>query len=336
MRAGIVAAAAVVLASLIIVVIRQVPADKPGCGTVTLSAANSDESSTVVRGPAEGGDDRFCGDFPDPFVLPARGRFHAFATNRDGIKVPTLTLGAVDGGGTPEEALPELPGWAEPVPWAVWAPSVLAIDDAYVLYYTLATKELRQCISRATSSSPSGPYTDRSTSPLVCPPAGALDASPLVDPSRSHHLLWKDLGREAIVARRLSSDGLALTGPQRVLLRADQPWEAGVVEGPTMVFVDGTYHLFYSANDWRTDAYAIGHAVCDAPSGPCTKTSSRPWLESRAGILGPGGPEVFADGSGGHSLAFHAWKGDDVGYPDGARVLFIIDVTFDGLTATPD
>ena len=43
-----------------------------------------------------------------------------------------------------------------------------------------------------------------------------------------------------------------------------------------MIAVDGEYHLFYSANRWDTEAYAVGHAV-ESVAGPCVK-DREPWL----------------------------------------------------------
>lgn len=320
---SLVAIGALALAALVVVGWRAMTEETVGCAAIVLAGTGE-----AVRGPA-GGEDRFCGDFADPFVLPAGGRFHAFSTNRDGVKVPTLTLAEIRDDARPSEALPTLPRWAEPAPWAVWAPAVLAVGDTFVLYYTAATTELRQCISRATASAPAGPYVDDSSSPLVCPPGGAIDPAPFVDPSGALYLLWKDFRADAIVGRRLSGDGVRLTGPTETVLTADHPWEGGIVEGPTMVFADGTYHLLYSANDWRTASYAVGWARCDGPLGPCTKPDRAPLIGSTGDWRGPGGPTVFADGTG-HSLAIHAWRGDDVGYPDGERALFVLDVDFAG------
>jgi hypothetical protein len=33
-------------------------------------------------------------------------------------------------------------------------------------------------------------------------------------------------------------------------------------------------------------------------------------------MVGPGGAEAFVDGGGAVRVAFHAWQGDDVGYPE--------------------
>lgn len=203
----------------------------------------------------------------------------------------------------------------------------MATEDTYVLYYTTATKQLRQCISRASAAVSAGPYVDDSDQPLVRPPDGAIDLSPFVDASGARYLLWKDVTAGTIDGSRLSADGQRLIGPTRTLLRADQAWEGGVVEGPTMVFAAGRHHLLYSANDWRTESYAIGRASCDGPLGPCTKPDPGPLVTSTEEWRGPGVAAVFADGAG-HALAFHAWRDDEIGYPDGERALFVLDIAF--------
>jgi len=84
-----------------------------------------------------------------------------------------------------------------------------------------------------------------------------------------------------------------------------------------MIEVDGEYHLFYSANRWDTEAYAVGHAVCESVAGPCVK-DPEPWLTDTEATSGPGGLEVVKAPSLGTDLVvYHGWTGDLVGYGDG-------------------
>jgi beta-xylosidase len=208
---------------------------------------------------------------------------------------------------------------------------VLARPEGFVLYYaTQASNPDRQCLSRAVAAQPGGPFLDNSSGPCACPEdGGAIDPSPFVDADGRAYLVWKqDSGPGGIVAQELAPDGLSLTGPVSALVQADQPWEADVVEAPTMVGYGGRYYLFYSGNGWETANYAIGYAVCDSPLGPCTKPTDAPWLTSTAQAQGPGGPEVFSDDNGQLWLAFHAWVGGTVGYPSGARNLFVAALSF--------
>src|SRR4249919_2840314 len=109
----------------------------------------------------------------------------------------------------------------------------------------------------AVSKEPAGPFVDDSSGPLVCPPdGGAIDPSPLVTADGRAYLLWKSDTTAGIVAQELAPDGLSLVGDQQPILQADQAWEAGVVEAPSMVGYDGLYYLFYSGNNWSTASYA--------------------------------------------------------------------------------
>lgn len=96
-----------------------------------------------------------------------------------------------------------------------------------------------------------------------------------------------------------------------------------------MIEVDGKIHLFYSANLWDTDRYAIGHAVCASPTGPCEK-DRLPFLTSTDAYSGPGGQEFYTDRAGRLWMTFHGWLPGEVGYAGGgSRRLFVEEVTFD-------
>jgi hypothetical protein len=271
----------------------------------------------------------YCDDFADPYVLRVGHTYYAYSTNTKELHIPVLTSGGLFGTGRRSEALGQLAPWSSP--GRVWAPAVLARPEGFVLYYTTrAPSRDEQCLSRAVAPKPDGPFVDDSAAPLVCPGnGGAFDASPFVDRDGRAYLIWKhfDDNTNGIVAQELAPNGLGLVGPRRLLLQADQPWEGGVVEGPSMVSNEGRYYLFYSGNGWATAAYAVGYAVCDTPVGPCTKALG-PWLGSTEQAKGPGGEEVFTDERGGLWLALHAWIGGKIGYPDGARNLFVLPLSF--------
>jgi beta-xylosidase len=188
-----------------------------------------------------------------------------------------------------------------------------------------------------------GPFEDTSTGPLVCPTelGGAIDPSPFVAEDGRAYLLWKSDGNccgvpTRIFSQPISDDGLQLTEPPREVLTSTLPWEAGVVEAPSMVEHDGVHYLFYSGNAWDTAEYAIGYATCDTPVGPCTKPLDHPWLGSSAAAGGPGGQELFIDPAGDLRMVFHAWLNGVVGYEAGSfRGLHTVGVDFrDGAPVT--
>ena len=270
----------------------------------------------------------YCHDFADPFVLHAGNAYYAYSTDNQDHHIPVLTSSGLFGTAHIAEALPNLPAWSSP--GGVWAPAVLPRPDGYVLYYsTRAHDPERECLSWAFSAQPGGPFVDASSGPFVCSAdGGAIDPSPYVDTDGRAYLQWKSDETKGIVSQELAPDGRSLVGQPHPLVQADQPWEDGVVEAPSMVGYEGRYYLFYSGNDWSTSGYAVGYAVCDTPLGPCAQPAGGPWLSSTDKAEGPGGEDVFVDEQGQLWMALHAWVRGKVGYPDGARKLFVVRLTF--------
>jgi beta-xylosidase len=276
-------------------------------------------------------------DFPDPFVLNLSGTFYAFATNAGTTNVQLMSSTDLVHWQSEPDALPNLPGWA--AAGFTWAPTVLPWGDGYVLYYTVRERASgRQAISAAHSSVPLGPYVDDSSVPLIAQLAlgGSIDASPFVDTDGTAYLVWKaDANaihqRPSLWIQGLGADGLALNGQPSQLLSFDAGWETPLIEAPSVVFAAGTYFLFYSANWWNTDRYAIGYATATRLLGPYTKvTTNGPWFASDRNVAGPGGQEWFTDSTGTWRMAYHGWEPSAVGYPRGARSLRLASVTFAG------
>ncbi len=275
---------------------------------------------------ASDGTPSFPGDFADPSLLRVRNSIYAYATNAFFVNVPTLLART---NGTSRElgdSLPNLPEWSEP--GFVWAPSVTAVGDTYVMHYTTRhSSSGRQCISVAVSDSPAGPFVDDSDEPLVCALGlgGSIDPD-VIDDDGDLWLLWKSDGNccglpTIIFVQPLSADGTELAGDAVELIRNDRAWERDVVEAPAMIKADGAFHLFYSANRWDSDQYAVGYAVCDAVTGPCTK-DPEPWLTDTEGTSGPGGLDVIHFNSDTDLVAYHGWSGDNVGYDRGQRSIY--------------
>lgn len=325
----------------VIVAVVVPSAEDAACAGVTFHAPVATANVPSAPNPQIGGDGGFagsvrslftegrpvvyCHDFADPFVLRTGSTYQAYSTNTGNDHIPVLTSGGLFGTASRHDVLPTLPKWSSP--GYVWAPSILPRGDKYVLYYTTrAASSGAQCISYALGDAPGGPFTDSTTSPFICPAGGgAIDPEPFVDANGTPYLLWKNYdGQTGIMAQQLGADGTSLTGPTQLLAVADQPWEAGIVEAPTMLAAEGRYFLFYSGNDWDTADYAIGYAVCSSPMGPCVKPTTSPWLTGTPTAQGPGSPSVFRDEQGATWLAFHSWVGGRVGYPQGARNLFVV------------
>ena len=285
-------------------------------------------------------------DFADPFVLREGADYYAFATGAEGKHLQVARSSDLKSWTALGDPLPRLPAWASRAYGLTWAPSVLERPGGYVLYYS--TRDVAsgfQCISRATSRAPEGPFEDVSIRPFVCQSSGqtamcgSIDPSPFVDADGAAYLLWKSDENGApchasshLWSQRLNDDGLDLVGDPKALITADRAWEAELIEGPSMWLHGGKYYLFYSANRYESARYAVGYATCEGPRGPCIKrTTDAPFLHSGEGALGPGGEELFTDTAGGAWMAYHAWSAPDASYAEGgARSLRLAPLRFDG------
>ena len=265
------------------------------------------------------------GDFADPFVLRLDSVFYAYATNRGSSNVPTLRSLDLVSWLPVGDAMPRLPDWAASGRSLTWAPAVVELDGRFVLFYTARDRKSdRQCIGRAESASPSGPFVDGRSSPFVCQTdlGGSIDASVVRDSAGEPYLLWKNDGNccakpVTLWSQRLSRDGTALLGEPAALLNRDLLWEGPLIEAPTMWREAGSWHLLYSANMWNTERYGVGYAVCESPVGPCRKIGQKPVLASDGETAGPGGAEVFSDREGRTWVAYHGWSAPVVGYSRG-------------------
>ncbi|MDQ1583744.1 MAG: arabinan endo,5-alpha-L-arabinosidase [Microbacteriaceae bacterium] len=255
-------------------------------------------------------------DFPDPGILVASGTVYAYATNSAAVNVQVATSTDMKKWAvSSHDALPQLPSWA--VRGKTWAPAVTQLTGgAFVMYFTATDVDSsRQCIGVATGASPTGPFTSDASQPLVCPVAegGAIDPSVFTDTDGSTYLLYKNDGNCCgqdtwISIVRLAADGLSLAGEPTRLVKQTEAWEGSLVEAPVLVRRGGAYILFYSANDYSTDRYAIGTASSASVAGPYVK-GAKPFLSTSSSggrFLGPGGQDIVTF-HGTDWLVFHSW-----------------------------
>ena len=264
-------------------------------------------------------------DAADPDMLVVGGTYYLFATNTSIANVPfywSSDLSTWTYGG---DALPSLPGWANSSGGTTWAPSVHRVGQAYNLYFSGRNNSTgRFCIGVATAAGPAGPYV-AAGNPLVCQTerGGSIDPYLFTDEQAARYLIYKTDGNccglaTKLWSQRLTGDGLDLIGGPSELLFAGAPWEAGLIEGPTMVKRGGRYHLFYSGNWWHTHFYAIGHAVCQSINGPCYRsTTATPYMGNRGDGVGFGGPSIWESPNGEVWMSYHGWYGRGVGYANG-------------------
>jgi beta-xylosidase len=194
-------------------------------------------------------------------------------------------------------------------PWAVsrtqhWAPTVARFYNTWVMFFSADRASgfvggNRQCIGRATSSSPVGPFTP-GPRPVHCGinhTGGALDPQIFRDPS-GRWWLHAAFGNTESPIHAMPLDGHGnISGPARPILSRRHAWEYHFIENPAMLYDPGrrSYVLAYSAGKWWEARYSTGIARCSAPDGPCTSDPSGPWIASSNGRTGPGGLSFFTN-----------------------------------------
>lgn len=284
---------------------------------VSLAAAAEQTVALTVTGPV------IHSDAPDPSILVVGHTYYAFITNSGGNNLPVYESTDLVNWQLVGDAMPVLPSWAEV--GLSWSPSVnVAPGGGYQLFYDAYDEgDGTECIGRATSSSPLGPFVDTSSTPFLCQQAlgGSIDAS-VFQRSGGDVLVWKSDRIDGIWAQSLGSDDTKVTGVRHLLLTPTTSWEGGVVEGPAMLQSGSTITLWFSAGAWSGAGYSIGRVVCDSPLGPCDASSATQELKTGGMLRGPGGPSFF-DSNGSLEMAFSAWVGE-------GRAMYLASVGSDG------
>ena len=245
-----------------------------GCAGASTSEAPASPSPAAFTNPV------YPSNFPDPMIVPdPAGGFWAVATNGNGSNVQTLRSTDLTSWEQGPDALPELPDWTSP--GKVWAPEVEETADQG--YPSLLHHDRHRTRRSSASASRSG-RSRRDPSPTTAagrwsarrtragpstptrspPPAGSATSTGRTTATRSG---WTPTSRWP----RSMPPAPKLVGKPTRLFKQDLPWEGDLVEAPFVWEHEGRFHLFYSANAYASDAYAVGHAVADSPLGPFTK-----------------------------------------------------------------
>lgn len=261
-------------------------------------------------------------DAPDPGVMKVGSTYYMattggrFPLRKSTDLVHWTSIGSVRPAGQPAWAVSDF-----------WAPELHEVNGGYVAYFSARKSNGAFALGTATATSPQGPYTPQST-PILEPAApGAIDVHFFRSSAGTNYLLWKIDGNQTpgnptpIYVQPLSADGLTLTGTKTLLIDHDTSWEGNLVEGPWMIEEGGYFYLFYSANGYASNNYAIGVARASSPTGPFTKYSGNPILKTRGAWAGPGHGSVVKGPHGEWVHVFHAWVAGQVGSSPGRQVL---------------
>ena len=196
---------------------------------------------------------------------------------------------------------------------------IIRAGDYYVMYF-VAKHRVRNvnCLAVASSKYIVGPYRIISEKePLFCPAGiiGVIAPNPYQDGETGLHLLFSMFSGErghankGVYITKMSDDGFTVKGEPIKLIGVDQEWEHGHVEGSTLIRNEKRYYLFYTGSTYKAkrNSYAIGYASSEKITGPYTKASDNPLLQSAEGYFNPGSQAVIQDKCGNILLFFHAY-----------------------------
>jgi beta-xylosidase len=303
-----------------------------GCGQQNQQASSSTPTATTLP-KGDFVNPVLSTDFPDPRVLHAGNVYYAYATNASGKNVQVARSGDLVHWDMLPDAMPALPTWANPGGSYVWAAQAIQIGDKYVLYYVARDQQSnKQCVGVATSDRAEGRFKDTSDHALVCQAdeGGTIDPRPFND-GHALYLYFKNDGNccgltTYLYVQQLTANGLGLTGKPTRLVHNDQAWEGNVVEAPEMFKHNSKYYLFFSGNSYAGVNYAVGYAVCQTATGPCTDAPNNPILASKVKkqpfVIGPGGQSVVQVGNQ-TWIMYHAWNVNPDGSQGDSRFLWL-------------
>ena len=232
-----------------------------------------------------------------------------------------------------------------------WAPSLMYVNGTYYQYYAIPvepdTVGGEAIIGLATSTSPSGPWTDqgwivRSWSNTTNTPlsgfgfvAGttdnAIDPAPFVDAQGNWWLVYGSWFDGTHMIQLDPSSGLPSSTNTTTYNIAYRWWGE---EGPFIYYWNGYYYYFAPINVCcsATSPYRIIYGRSTSPTGPYVDRGGVPLYNSEGGgggtillsahgnIVGPGGQSVFTDvGVDGTqqlpTLVYHYYDGNNNGTP---------------------
>lgn len=209
--------------------------------------------------------------------------------------------------------------------WGFWAPQIYCHDGKYLLFYTA-----NEQVAVAKSDSLKGNFTQRVVRPIDGSEKN-IDPFLFKDDDGSYYLYHVrfDHGNYLWSARYdIENDSI----DRSTLVRCfglTEPWEKTdngkwdpIMEGPTVMKLDGTYYLFYSANHFLNQDYAVGYATAPSPQGPWTKYAGNPIIhKSIVGEAGSGHGDLFKGTDGKPYYVYHIHNSDSVVSPRLTRIV---------------
>lgn len=207
-----------------------------------------------------------------------------------------------------------------------WAPQWIQADNgAWALAYTADEQTALAWSDRLT-----GPFRQDTLRPID---ASAKNIDPFLfrdDDGRYYlyHVRF-DHGNYIWVAQFDLQRGTLRPETLRRCLDKTEPWEntpaypsVPIMEGPSVIKLDGVYYLFFSANHFMNIDYAVGYATSSSPLGPWEKHAGNPILSRHiVGENGSGHGDLFRGKDGRLYYVYHVHASDHEVSPRRTRIV---------------
>ncbi len=207
-----------------------------------------------------------------------------------------------------------------------WAPQFLHYNNKYMIAYTANEQTALATAANAVNSH----YSQTTVEPIDGSEHN-IDPFVFVDDDGKcylYHVRFNH-GNYLWVGEFNPETGKIVDGTLQQCFSNTQPWEHTgayesdpIMEGPTVIKLDGTYYLFYSANHFMSVDYAVGYATAPTPMGPWTKNEANPIINrSIVGEKGSGHGDVFTDNDGNLRYVYHVHYSDTQVSPRRTRIV---------------
>lgn len=173
--------------------------------------------------------------------------------------------------------------WMPDGKWA-WAPGIHKKDNTYYLYYSAGPKP--SYIGVASSSSPGGPFTNRSVNEPLLQDYGlsgfeAIDAMVFTDPQTDISYFYAG-GSAGSKLRVFQLNPDMISFDHEIIVNTPPMF----TEGAFMHYRNGIYYLSYSHGYYNSEDYSVHYCTAPSPTGPWTYRG--PVLVSSYYHKGPG------------------------------------------------
>lgn len=269
--------------------------------------------------------------FADPTIYFENGKYYLSGTRSQSpkgfsvLESTDLIIWSVPAGTVGQNKMILVPGDNVYGTDGFWAPQILKENNQYYLTYTA-----NEYVAIASSSTLTGTYTQNMVS-QIDQSAKNIDSYLFKDDDGKYYLYHVRFnnGNFIWVAEFDFATGKIKSSTLKRCFTNTQAWEKTpaynsnpIMEGPTVIKMNGLYYLFYSANHFQSIDYAVGYATATSPYGPWTKYEKNPIIHrSIVGENGSGHGDLFFDKNNDPYYVYHVHYSNQAVSPRRTRIV---------------